>query len=68
MRTGDEAAAEDDVELDEGALVGHGVEFEDDGAGSVPVERHVRDIDEVATVKWVLGCRARWARAGCLAV
>ena len=58
MRTGDEAAAEDDVELDEGVLVRHGVEFEDDGGRSVPVERHVRDVDEVATVKWALGCRA----------
>lgn len=50
MMMGDETAAEYHVDFDEGILVRHGVELEDNGGRSVPVEGHLRDIDKVTMV------------------
>ena len=41
MMMGDETAAEYHVDFDEGILVRHGVELEDKGGRSVPVEWHL---------------------------
>ncbi len=65
---GDElgAAAEYHVDFDEGILVREGVEFEDDGRRSVPVNQHLRDVDEEAMISEarfvVLHLESEWWR------